>query len=84
MAVTLDLAILNSRTSTYAIAFARCNSDFAVARLPFGKNLKGLQAFHQLIDRALRGKEKRPAIDELTDYGHRLFNFSVRDTPTQL
>ena len=69
MTQSLDLAILDA-SKNEALAFGRCNSDIALARLPLGTELSSLRSFRDRIDRALRGKEKRPAVAELTNYGH--------------
>jgi hypothetical protein len=40
MAETLDLTILDASPHPEALAFCRCSSDIAVARLPLGKELQ--------------------------------------------
>lgn len=77
MADTLDLAILDANKEE-AIAYGRCNSDIAVANLPLDKQFSDLHKFRLRIDRALRGIENRPPVNELTNYGHDLFNFCIR------
>lgn len=84
MTETLDLAILDASPHNEALVLGRCNSDIAVARLPLGKELFELQSFRNRIDRALRGIEKRPPVSELTNYGHRLFSYCIRDDLLQL
>lgn len=79
MTDTLDFTILDSGSQERVVALARSGSDLAIARIPCGNELKQLIDFRQRIDRALRRMEKYPRVQELTDYGHRLFSFCVRD-----
>ena len=84
MPETLDLTILDASPLKEALLLGRCDSDIAVARLPFGNELPELGRFRDRIDRALRGMEKRPGVDELTSYGHKLFGFCIRGDLIQL
>lgn len=84
MADALDVTILDSGSPGRVVAVARCASDLAIVRLSYNGELQTLLNFRDRIDRALRGLEKRPRVQELTDYGHQLFSFCVRDGLAQL
>ena len=84
MAEIFDLAILDA-SPLEAVAYARCNSDIAISRLSFGTTFNELTEFRNRIDRSLRGKEtERLAVTELTAYGHKLFNFCIKNELTEL
>jgi hypothetical protein len=75
----LDLMILDSGQPDRALAVARRACDLAVATLPCGDDLSALIRFRSRIDRSLRGFEKRPEKDELTEFGRGLFRFCIRE-----
>lgn len=82
---TLDLSILDSGQPASAVAIARRGSDLAVTTLRCGPELQALTAFRQRIDRALRrARAERPMRDELTAFGHQLFQFCIRDDLARL
>lgn len=75
---TLDLTLLDSGSKDFVLAVARHGADLAFARLACGDALDRLSTFRTRIDRAIRGLERRPKVEELTDFGRRLFAFCVQ------
>jgi hypothetical protein len=75
----MDIAILNARVKKHAVVFARRGSDFAVAELPTGTELKKLLAFRDNIFAVLFQNKPKPSGKELTEFGHSLFNYIFRD-----
>jgi CHAT domain-containing protein len=84
MADVLDLAILDAGKNIPAVALARCGSNVAVAALPHGAQLDALAAFRDHIDDALHATKKKPSETELTQFGHSLFNYVIRDDVERL
>lgn len=85
----LDLAILNADpkkpdAKKPAIVYARCESDVAVSSLPFGPELKELIAFKDKINEVLLKNLQRPRESDLTAFGHKLFNYIIRDDVKRL
>lgn len=79
MSDTLDLSILDSGGDQFAILLARCGSDLALGRLPFGPELTDLIRFGERIDQVARGFGDRPKPAELAEYGRKLFSFAFRE-----
>jgi hypothetical protein len=78
----LDIAILNidlkrPGAKKPAIVYARCASDVAVSSLPYGPELKRLLAFRDKISEVLLKNLQRPRNSELTDFGHKLFEYII-------
>lgn len=78
----LDIAILNidlkkPDAKKPAIVYARCDSDVAVSSLPYGPELKKLLAFRDKISEVLLKNLERPRTAELTDFGHKLFEYII-------
>jgi hypothetical protein len=75
----LDISILDSGSPSRAVALARTRNDMAVATLRCGKQLTDLASFRRVIERALRGQDRRPSRQDLARYGLDLFGFVIRD-----
>jgi hypothetical protein len=80
----LDIAILNinlkkNGAKKPAIVYARCGSDVAVSSLPYGPELKKLLAFRDRISEVLLKNLERPRVAELTDFGHKLFEYIINE-----
>lgn len=75
---TLDLVILSPGAKKATIALARYGSDIALTDLPSGRELKALMGFRDRINQVLLLNQPRPTKDELTKFGHALFNYIVR------
>lgn len=76
-----ELSILDSYSPDYAIALARCGSDIAIRKIPFGAELDRLISFSANILGVLNGTAfiKRPDSAEVVNFGHSLFNFVLRE-----
>lgn len=78
MSDTLDLVILDSGATTNAVAFARSDANVATALLPFDDDLRVLDEFRQTIEKALYGSGGKPTVQELEDFGYKLFRYLIR------
>lgn len=76
---TLELAILSPDPSGAALVLARYGSDVAIANLPSGDELKSFAAFRDRVNLVLLMNQPRPKSSELTEFGHALFKYIVRD-----
>jgi hypothetical protein len=76
---SLDLIVLDSGVPTHVVALGRAGSDLALVRIACAELLADLDDFRGRIDRALRGRERRPLANDLLDFGRRLFAFLIRD-----
>ncbi|HEX7174113.1 MAG TPA: CHAT domain-containing protein [Pyrinomonadaceae bacterium] len=85
MADALDIAILDAQAKKRAaVVLARYGSDIAIAELPAGKELKALLDFKDRISQVLLLSQKRPTKKELTEFGHALFAYIVRENVERL
>lgn len=76
---TLELAILSPDPSGAALVLARYGSDVAIANLPTGDEVKSFAAFRDRVNLVLLMNQPRPKSSELTEFGHALFKYIVRD-----
>ncbi|MCC6588989.1 MAG: CHAT domain-containing protein [Bryobacterales bacterium] len=83
MAPVLDLALLDTKSPEAALVLARANGDFATAVAPLWE-AEALNAFRDLLERAVRGVPPVPSPEECVAFGQNLFGFLVRDDVKEL
>lgn len=80
----VDIAVLDTDGSAAGAVWARSDGDIAIARLPFDAEFQRLDDFCTTIREVLLRNKQRPAKQALTGFGHKLFEFVMRDEVRKL